>query len=210
MIILFPLLFSLRFSKILFPFILLFTIFYMFCFSGWIGVFNLISLEILIILTLILVTFLLSFILIKEEFFAFLLICFFSLWFFFTRNLIIFYICFECRIIPILIIIFIWGSQPERVSARFYLLIYALLGALPIIILLTRIRDFNNSLIFLKSGSSLLIFFRLLGFLVKTPIFILHVWLPKSSCRSSYYWKYYFSRLTIKAWYFWYCDSPFF
>jgi len=49
-------------------------------------------------------------------------------------NLILFYLFFELRILPALLIIIGWGYQPERIKARIYLLFYTLFASLPIII----------------------------------------------------------------------------
>jgi len=56
---------------------------------------------------------------------------------FLARNLIIFYIFFESALIPIIIIIFIWGNQPERSQAGVYMLFYTLLGSLPLLAMLS-------------------------------------------------------------------------
>lgn len=98
-------------------------------------------------------------------------------------NLLFFYFFFEAVLFPIVIIIFGWGTQPERLQAGFYMLIYTLFGSLP---LLTIILIFKKrSLIFLflefnfiKVGVYFLLI--ILGFLVKIPVFFFHLWLPKA------------------------------
>jgi len=54
--------------------------------------------------------------------------------FFSTGKVILFYVFFELRIIPILIIILKWGLKPERLKASMYLIIYTLVGSVPLII----------------------------------------------------------------------------
>ena len=49
-------------------------------------------------------------------------------------NLILFYLFFELRILPVLFIIIGRGYQPERIQAGVYLLFYTLFASLPIII----------------------------------------------------------------------------
>ena len=44
-----------------------------------------------------------------------------------------FYIFFEVSLVPLIIIILGWGYQVERIQASFYLLIYTLVGSLPLL-----------------------------------------------------------------------------
>jgi NADH:ubiquinone oxidoreductase subunit 4 (subunit M) len=59
-------------------------------------------------------------------------VMFLSLLFFKTGSLLLLYTAFEASLIPISCIILFWGYQPERVSARFYLLVYGLTRGLPL------------------------------------------------------------------------------
>lgn len=63
-------------------------------------------------------------------------------------NLFMFYLFFEVRLIPTLLLIVGWGYQPERLQAGIYLLFYTLLASLPIIIALFFIYLYFNSLVF--------------------------------------------------------------
>ena len=51
-----------------------------------------------------------------------------------SSNLLIFYIIFEATLIPIFMLVFGWGYQPERVTASLYLLFYTLFASLPLLI----------------------------------------------------------------------------
>ena len=102
-----------------------------------------------------------------------------------SSNLFIFYIWFEASLIPTIIIIILWGYQPERVQARIYIIIYTILASLPILLTFIIIFYSPNSttlilmsydIIIPKSLNILLI----RGFLVKLPIFLTHLWLPKA------------------------------
>lgn len=102
-----------------------------------------------------------------------------------SNNMFSFYIWFEASLIPTIIIIIIWGYQPERVQASIYIIIYTILASLPmlmifIIIYITpnspHLLIFTNTLIISKTINILLI----RGFLVKLPIFLTHLWLPKA------------------------------
>jgi len=100
-------------------------------------------------------------------------------------NLFIFYVFFESSLIPTIFLIFGWGYQPERLQAGLYLLFYTLFASLPLLIVLFYILENFCTLnfIFLKEfrlESFLFYFFLVFAFLVKIPIFIVHLWLPKA------------------------------
>nr|YP_009378330.1 NADH dehydrogenase subunit 4 [Petrasma pervernicosa]ARH10762.1 NADH dehydrogenase subunit 4 [Petrasma pervernicosa] len=105
-------------------------------------------------------------------------------------NMIWFYVFFELSLIPTLILILSWGYQPERLQAGIYMMMYTIMASLPLLLLLmfSSMKTGHLSLfmekISLFNSSSWLFeaqwIFLLLAFLVKTPIFTLHLWLPKA------------------------------
>lgn len=50
-----------------------------------------------------------------------------------TTNMMVFYVSFEARLIPTLLLILGWGYQPERMQAGLYLIIYTLFASLPLL-----------------------------------------------------------------------------
>jgi len=60
-----------------------------------------------------------------------------------------FYFLFEISIIPLLIIIIIWGYQPERLQASFYLIFYTVTASLPLLVSILFLFNQNNSFSFL-------------------------------------------------------------
>lgn len=100
-------------------------------------------------------------------------------------RLFIFYLFFERSLIPTLFLILGWGYQPERLQAGIYLLFYTLLVSLPILIGIfylyktTGLINFYllNNYIF---NYEILYFSLVIAFLVKIPIFLVHLWLPKA------------------------------
>ena len=98
----------------------------------------------------------------------------------------LFYIFFESILIPTLFLILGWGYQPERVQAGIYLLFYTLLASLPLLVGILFIYNSLGSLcLFTLSGSEHLVgglFYLCIvfAFLVKMPIFIVHLWLPRA------------------------------
>nr|YP_009935092.1 NADH dehydrogenase subunit 4 [Mesembrinibis cayennensis]QNS22921.1 NADH dehydrogenase subunit 4 [Mesembrinibis cayennensis] len=108
-----------------------------------------------------------------------------------TTELMLFYISFEATLIPTLILITRWGSQPERLSAGIYLLFYTLISSLPLLITILYLHSqigtlhlmmlelthptLTNSWTSTLSGLALLT-----AFMVKAPLYGLHLWLPKA------------------------------
>lgn len=104
-----------------------------------------------------------------------------------------FYIFFEASLIPTLFLILGWGYQPERIQAGIYIIIYTVTASLPLLIILLFSQNifssYRFSLPMLLSLKSFINFYYLhdiillvtLGaFLVKLPIFSVHLWLPKA------------------------------
>jgi len=91
-----------------------------------------------------------------------------------TKSLLLFFIFFELRVMPISIIIFLYGYQPEKLQAALFLLIYTIIGGLPLLLFIIL------KPIPLFIASPVLSLPITLGFLIKTPIFLLHTWLPKA------------------------------
>nr|YP_009502952.1 NADH dehydrogenase subunit 4 [Pseudomegarcys japonica]AXG21555.1 NADH dehydrogenase subunit 4 [Pseudomegarcys japonica] len=109
-----------------------------------------------------------------------LLFCTFS-----CMNLFMFYLFFESSLIPTLFLILGWGYQPERLQAGVYLLFYTLLASLPLLVGIFYLGGLNQSLYFpmlmgLSVSNILLYLSLILAFLVKMPMFLVHLWLPKA------------------------------
>ena len=105
-----------------------------------------------------------------------------------SLNIIIFYIIFESSLIPTLILILLWGYQPERLQASIYIIIYTITASLPLLIIIILIYNNNPHInIFLFNWKQLLFIqqniwwlLSIIAFLVKLPIYSLHLWLPKA------------------------------
>ena len=112
-----------------------------------------------------------------------LLLIFLFFCFSFTDYL-LFYLSFEASLIPILIIILGWGYQPERAQAGIYILFYTFFASLPLFFYLLLLKGiFGRGWIFIWISScwrGLLDFVLIIAFLVKFPIYIVHLWLPKA------------------------------
>nr|ACJ43540.1 NADH dehydrogenase subunit 4 [Chioglossa lusitanica] len=107
-----------------------------------------------------------------------------------ATELILFYIAFETTLIPTLIIITRWGNQTERLNAGTYFLFYTLAGSLPLLVALLTLQASLGSL-FLplmeplqlcpkQLSNKILLLACLLAFMVKMPLYGVHLWLPKA------------------------------
>uniref|UniRef100_UPI0030034713 NADH dehydrogenase subunit 4 n=1 Tax=Sphyraena sphyraena TaxID=13692 RepID=UPI0030034713 len=116
---------------------------------------------------------------------------FFLILAFSATEVVMFYVVFEATLIPTLIIITRWGNQAERLKAGTYFLFYTLAGSLPLLIALFLLQNDTGSL------SLLILQFTtfdpmttyahklwwagcLLAFLIKMPLYGVHLWLPKA------------------------------
>jgi proton-translocating NADH-quinone oxidoreductase chain M len=124
----------------------------------------------------------------KEYYICFLLINVFLVIVFSSLDVLIFYIFFESILIPMFIIIGVFGSKTRRLKAAYQFFLYTLVGSLIMLI--------SILILFFESGSTdfqilltvdfsekkqfvlWLSFFLSLG--IKIPMFPFHVWLPEA------------------------------
>lgn len=113
---------------------------------------------------------------------------------FLIRRIIHFYFIFEASLIPTLILVLGWGYQPERLQAGIYIIIYTVAASLPLLLIIVWTRaelgssniTFTSALRSLPLESAYLWSWNLLAvlvflaFLVKLPMFTVHLWLPKA------------------------------
>nr|YP_009944814.1 NADH dehydrogenase subunit 4 [Rhegmatorhina hoffmannsi]QOD97053.1 NADH dehydrogenase subunit 4 [Rhegmatorhina hoffmannsi] len=106
-------------------------------------------------------------------------------------ELMLFYIAFEATLIPTLILVTRWGSQPERLTAGIYLLFYTLISSLPLLVAILHLHSQTGTLHLMmiklsfpplsSSWTSIMTSLALLlAFMVKAPLYGLHLWLPKA------------------------------
>lgn len=99
-----------------------------------------------------------------------------------------FFVLFEIRLIPILCMIIGWSKQPERLRAGTYIFFYTLFGSLPLIYFIFFFLKWdyqfffygntNLKVVFLKNN--IWVFLCFIGFFIKLPVYLFHVWLPKA------------------------------
>nr|YP_010713610.1 NADH dehydrogenase subunit 4 [Monetaria caputserpentis]WDA98742.1 NADH dehydrogenase subunit 4 [Monetaria caputserpentis] len=113
---------------------------------------------------------------------------------FLSSSILSFYFLFEASLIPTLLLILGWGYQPERLQAGMYMMIYTVAASLPLLlIILWSIHELScgNMLMISHARKEILstsnfwswnfiTFLIFTAFLVKLPMFTVHLWLPKA------------------------------
>jgi len=89
-------------------------------------------------------------------------------------SLLLFYIMFELSVVPILLAIVFFGSQPERVRASTYFVVYTMLVSLPFLALISAVSGFVFIAMKTTQASPLVALLIVFPFLVKIPIIGLH------------------------------------
>jgi len=98
--------------------------------------------------------------------------------FFSTPSLLMLFIRYEFSLFPMCLIILLFGNQPEKLSATLWLLIYLVVSGLPLLVwVIVEIGSLVNGFFCLKPCSCFLV---ALSFIFKTPLYTLHLWLPKA------------------------------
>ena len=99
-----------------------------------------------------------------------------SISFFARTNILMFFICFELVLLPIILIVLVYGSQPEKIRRLYYAIIYTGVFSISFVIEIIHLEGW-----FLNYYLSPIIYFLVIGlFLRKIPLFLLHSWLPKA------------------------------
>nr|UEN66869.1 NADH dehydrogenase subunit 4 [Diaethria gabaza eupepla] len=102
-----------------------------------------------------------------------------------VMNMFLFYLFFEGSLIPTLLLIMGWGYQPERIQASMYLLFYTLFVSLPLLMGIFYLFNKMNCMMmyfmkFYDMNTLLLYLSMIMAFLVKMPMYFVHLWLPKA------------------------------
>nr|QWC54920.1 NADH dehydrogenase subunit 4 [Megalothorax incertus] len=98
-----------------------------------------------------------------------------------------FYFYFEASLVPTLLIILGFGYQPERLQAGLYFMFYTIFASLPLLFLILAIYSGSGGLLMVPWVEEFASYEMYLGgmvvvsaFLVKMPMFLVHLWLPKA------------------------------
>ena len=125
---------------------------------------------------------------VKEYYFLFLLLEFFLLVILSVLALFFFYIFFESVLIPMFLLIGIWGSRERKIRASFLFFIYTLIGSLLMLLAILSIYNDIGTTNYLRlllvdfdpflQKIYWLAFFA--SFAVKVPMLPFHIWLPEA------------------------------
>jgi proton-translocating NADH-quinone oxidoreductase chain M len=124
----------------------------------------------------------------KEFLIAFLILDFLLIGSFCVLDLLVFYVLFESTLIPMFLIIGIWGSRERKVLASYYFFIYTLFGSilmlLSIMYILVNVGSTNYEILiahtFTEYEQYVLWFTFFLAFASKVPMIPVHLWLPEA------------------------------
>jgi NADH-ubiquinone oxidoreductase chain 4 len=124
----------------------------------------------------------------KYYFIAFLLMESLLIAVFLVLDLMLFYIFFEGVLIPMFLVVGIWGGSITRIRASFLLFLYTLAGSLfmllAILVIYYNVGSTDFTIISLSeisfNNQKLLWLAFFLSFMVKTPMVPFHIWLPRA------------------------------
>lgn len=124
----------------------------------------------------------------KEFLISFLVLDFLLIGVFCVLDLLFFYIFFETVLIPMYLIVGVWGSRERKILAAYYFFLYTLLGSVVMLISIIYIleqvgtTDYETLLTFSFSEleQKFLWFSFFLSFASKVPMVPVHLWLPEA------------------------------
>lgn len=125
---------------------------------------------------------------IKEFLIAFLVMEFFLIGVFSILDLLLFYIFFESVLIPMYLIVGVWGSRERKIRAAYFFFLYTLLGSvlmlLSILYIYYQVGTTNYEVlltfIFSKTEQKFLWLSFFGSFATKVPMVPVHLWLPEA------------------------------
>lgn len=119
---------------------------------------------------------------------TFLLLEFFLIGAFLSMELLMFYVFFESVLIPMFLIIGIWGSRERKIKASYYFFLYTLTGSLLMLLSIIYIYSHIGStyyeilltFTFSEIEQKVIWFSFFISFSAKIPSIPLHLWLPEA------------------------------
>nr|YP_009515519.1 NADH dehydrogenase subunit 4 [Montagnia macrospora]AVK39475.1 NADH dehydrogenase subunit 4 [Montagnia macrospora] len=124
----------------------------------------------------------------KEYLISFLVLEFCVVQVFSVLDLLLFYIFFESVLIPMFLIVGIWGSRTRKIRAAYQLFLYTLVGSLLLLLGITAIYFWTGSFdLTILSTLTIPLHYQLIlwltffaSFAVKIPMVPFHIWLPEA------------------------------
>nr|YP_010981607.1 NADH dehydrogenase subunit 4 [Kalicephalus indicus]UAV84957.1 NADH dehydrogenase subunit 4 [Kalicephalus indicus] len=171
------------FKPIYFLLFLIILVFVMLNNMSWLGLFFIVDSSVYVLLVFMMI-FIYGLVMISEKNFNLLMLSgiliILCLMFFISSNMLMLYMFFELSMFPILIMILGFGSQIEKINSGYYLLFYAAFCSFPFLFIYYK-SYFMMSMCYYDFMVSWELFFILsLSFMMKFPVYFLHLWLPKA------------------------------
>nr|YP_009476758.1 NADH dehydrogenase subunit 4 [Cryptomonas curvata]AVM81251.1 NADH dehydrogenase subunit 4 [Cryptomonas curvata] len=124
----------------------------------------------------------------KKYYICFLLMDSFLIIVFSVLDVVVFYIFFESILIPMFLVIGVWGSRTRKLKAAYQFFLYTLIGSLFMLLAIfymffeTGTTDFQilNTVVFSEEKELFLWLAFFLSFSVKVPMVPFHIWLPEA------------------------------
>jgi len=124
----------------------------------------------------------------KKYYICFLLMDLFLIIVFSVLDVVVFYIFFESILIPMFLVIGVWGSRTRKLKAAYQFFLYTLIGSLFMLLAIfymffeTGTTDFQilNTVLFSEEKELILWIAFFLSFSVKVPMVPVHIWLPEA------------------------------
>lgn len=124
----------------------------------------------------------------KEFLIAFLVMEFFLIGVFSILDLLLFYIFFESVLIPMYLIVGVWGSRERKIRAAYFFFLYTLLGSVLMLLSIlyiyyqagTTSYEVLLTFVFSETEQKFLWFTFFASFATKVPMIPVHLWLPEA------------------------------
>nr|UDL72534.1 NADH dehydrogenase subunit 4 [Oesophagostomoides giltneri] len=150
---------------------------------SWTGMFFVVDSNIFVLLIFMMI-FIYGMVLISEKNFNLLvlsaILIMICLLFFVSSNMLMLYMYFELSLFPILVMILGYGSQIEKINSGYYLLFYAAICSFPFLFIYYKSMFMFTVCYFDFIVTWELFFVLSLSFMMKFPVYFLHLWLPKA------------------------------
>nr|BAV82610.1 NADH dehydrogenase subunit 4 [Ancylostoma caninum] len=171
------------FKPLYFFFFMIMFSFFLFKNLSWSGLFFVVDSNVYVLLIFMMI-FIYGMVMISEKNFSLLVLSgvliMLCLMFFVSSNMLMLYMYFELSMFPILIMILGYGSQIEKINSGYYLLFYAAICSFPFLFIYYKSMFMFTFCYFDFVISWELFFILSLSFMMKFPVYFLHLWLPKA------------------------------
>nr|YP_007183165.1 NADH dehydrogenase subunit 4 [Macracanthorhynchus hirudinaceus]CCA94497.2 NADH Dehydrogenase subunit 4 [Macracanthorhynchus hirudinaceus] len=106
---------------------------------------------------------------------------------FISASYLIFYLMYEITVLLLVVMVALWGSNPERLVSLIYLVVYMLGFSMPMFFVLMYVISLNGVSVFwsISNVSVVMMIVVFFAMFVKIPVYLVHYWLPKVHVEAS-------------------------